>query len=91
MRALLAELVDIIAEQHESEKELIIQTEALNLVITAILMRLDDNVRAQLKNEINEAFAVQHSGVSSHAAETRMLQGAVEELFVFQTGRHQKK
>jgi len=91
MRALLAELVNIIAEQHESEKELIIQTEALNLVITAILMRLDDNVRAQLKNEINEAFAVQHSGVSSQAAEKRMLQGAVEELFVFQTGRHQKK
>lgn len=91
MRALLAELVNTIAEQHESEKELIIQAEALNIVVTAILMRLDDNVRAQLKNEINEAFAVQHSGVSSHAAETRMLHGAVEELFVFQTGRHQKK
>ncbi|MDU4844052.1 MAG: sigma-S stabilization anti-adapter protein IraP [Leclercia adecarboxylata] len=52
MKALLAELVDIIAEQHESEKEVIIQTEALNLVVAALLMRLDDSVRMQLKNEV---------------------------------------
>lgn len=91
MRALLAELVNIIAEQHESEKELVIQAEALKLVVTAILMRLDETVRAQLKNDINEAFAAQHSGNSSHTAEKCMLQCAVEELFTFQTVRHQKK
>jgi len=84
MRALLAELVDIIAERNESEKELIIQAEALKLVVAAILMRLDDTVRAQLKNEIDEAFTVQHRDVSSHTAEKRMLQGSVEELFSFQ-------
>ncbi|MDK4743875.1 sigma-S stabilization anti-adapter protein IraP (plasmid) [Leclercia adecarboxylata] len=83
MRALLAELVNTIAEQHESEKELIIQAEALNIVVTAILMRLDDNVRAQLKNEINEAFASQHGGHPSFTDETHILQRAVEELFNF--------
>lgn len=89
MRALLAELVNIIAEQHESEKELIIQAEALKLVVAAILMRMDDTVRVQLKNEINKAFAVQHSGDPSHTdeAEKRMLQCAVEELFTSQKGR----
>ena len=83
MRALLAELVNTIAEQHESEKELIIQAEALNIVVTAILMRLDDNVRAQLKNEINEAFAVQviafldHFGIADDDARVNPYGGAI--------------
>lgn len=91
MRALLAEMVNIIAEQHESEKELIIHAEALSLVVTAMLMRLDDTVRVQLKHDINEAFAAEHSGNSSHTAEKCMLQGAVEKLFTFQTCHHQDK
>ncbi|QXZ21800.1 hypothetical protein I6L75_21635 (plasmid) [Lelliottia amnigena] len=49
MRALLAEVVNIIAEQHKSEKEVIIQTEALNLVVTAMLMRMDGHVRMRQK------------------------------------------
>ena len=83
MRALLAELVDIIAEQHKSEKEVIIQTEALNLVVAAILMRLDDSVRMQLKNEIDEAFASQHGCCPAYTDETYILQRAVEELLNF--------
>jgi len=83
MRALLAELVDIIAEQHKSEKEVIIQTEALNLVVAAILMRLDDSVRMQLKNEIDESFASQHGCCPTYTDETHILQRAVEELFNF--------
>ena len=83
MRALLAELVDIIAEQHKSEKEVIIQTEALNLVVTAMLMRMDGHVRMQLKSEIDEAFASQHGGHPSFTDETHILQRAVEELFNF--------
>ncbi len=90
MRTLLAELVGIIVEQNDSEKELIIQAEVLKLVVAAFLMRLDDTGRVQLKNEINEAFAVQYRDVSSHTAEKRMLQGAVEELFSFQAGLNQK-
>lgn len=91
MRALLAELVNIIAEQHEAEKEVIIQTEALNLVVAAILMRLDDSVRMQLKSEIDEAFASQHGCSPSYTDETPILQRAVEELFDFNTRRHQEK
>ncbi|MDH6164819.1 hypothetical protein M2354_004581 [Leclercia adecarboxylata] len=83
MRALLAELVDIIAEQHKSEKEVIIQTEALNLVVAAILMRLDDSVRMHLKSEIDEAFASQHGCCPVYTDETHILQRAVEELFNF--------
>jgi len=83
MRALLAELVDIIAEQHKSEKEVIIQTEALNLDVAAILLRLDDSVRMQLKNEIDEAVASQHGCCPAYTDETYILQRAVEELFHF--------
>lgn len=60
MRVLVAELVNNIAEQHESEKGVIIQTEALNIIAAAIHMQLDDTPLVQLKNEINEGFASQH-------------------------------
>lgn len=91
MRALLAELVDVVAEQNKTEKELLIQTEALNQVVAAIIMQLDDTARVQLKDKIHEAFHVEHGGDSSHTAERRMLQCAVEELFTFQKGCHQKR
>lgn len=91
MRALLADLVNIIAEQHESAKEVSIQTEALNLVVAAILMRLDDTVRVQLKSEINEAFASQHGCCSSNRDEKHMLQCAVEKLFDFYTPPSREK
>ncbi|HBR1297848.1 TPA: hypothetical protein L9L20_004877 [Klebsiella pneumoniae] len=91
MRSLLAELVKRIAEQHQSEKEVIIQTEALNFFVAAILMRLDDTMRVQMKNVINEAFASENSSDSSCTSEKRMLQLAVEELFTFQKGPHQER
>lgn len=91
MRALLAELVNIIAEQHETEKVVIIQTEALNLIVAALLMRLDDSVRVQLKRGIDEAFASQHGGHPSYTDEKHMLLCAVEKLFNFYMGHHQKR
>ena len=86
MRALLAGLVNIIAEQHEAEKEVIIQTEALSLVVAALLTRLDDRVRVKMKNEINEGFNSQHGCYPSYTDEKHMLQCAVEKLFNFQRG-----
>jgi len=38
----------------------IIQTQALIIIVAAILMKLDDTTLVQLKNEINEGFASQH-------------------------------
>ncbi|UYM58244.1 sigma-S stabilization anti-adapter protein IraP [Leclercia adecarboxylata] len=91
MRALLAELVNIIAEQHETEKVVIIQTEALNLIVAALLMRLDDSVRVQLKRGIDEAFASQHGGHPSYTDEKHMLLCAVEKLFNFYMGPSPEK
>lgn len=85
MRELLAELVSNIAEKQESETQVFIQTEALNIVVAVLVMRLDEVVRVQLKNEINESFASQQTCRSQHADEKKILQSAVEKLF-----RHQE-
>lgn len=85
MRVLVAELVNNIAEQHESEKGVIIQTEALNIIAAAIHMQLDDTPLVQLKNEINEGFASQHECYSTYTDEKHILQCAVEDRFGLQT------
>ncbi|MDW2745266.1 sigma-S stabilization anti-adapter protein IraP [Atlantibacter subterraneus] len=80
MRAILAELVNNIAAQDTAMKEFIIQTEALHAVVAALVARLDEPTRLQLRDEINQAFTRQQNDDPSFSDEKRILSIAVEEL-----------
>lgn len=61
-------------------KEFIIQTEALHAVVAALVARLDEPTRLQLRDEINQAFTRQQNDDPSFSDEKRILSIAVEEL-----------
>ena len=80
MRAILAELVDNIAAQDTARKAFIIRTDALHIVVAALVARLDEPTRLQLRDEINQALTRQQNDNPSFNDENRLLLIAVEEL-----------
>lgn len=80
MRAILAELVNNIAAQDTAMKDFIIQTEALHVVVAALVARLDEPTRLQLIDEINQALNRQQNDNPLFSDENRILFMAVEEL-----------
>lgn len=61
-------------------KDFIIQTEALHVVVAALVARLDEPTRLQLIDEINQALTRQQNDNPLFSDENRILFMAVEEL-----------
>lgn len=56
MKNLIAELLVKLAEKEEESKELVAQVEALEIVVTALLRRLEQGERQQLVDSIEGAL-----------------------------------
>ncbi len=80
MRSLLAELVNSIAAQDTEIKAFIIRTEALHIVVAALIDRLDEPGRLQLRDGIRQALTRQQNDNPSFSDENSLLFMAVEAL-----------
>jgi len=56
MKNLIAELLVRLAEKEEESKELVAQVEALEIVVTALLRKLDGEQLQQMNTHISEAI-----------------------------------
>ncbi|WP_426445607.1 anti-adapter protein IraP [Siccibacter colletis] len=57
MKNLIAELLVKLAEKEDESKELVAQVEALEIVVTALLRRMEQSEQIALINGIEEAMA----------------------------------
>jgi hypothetical protein len=57
MKNLIAELLVKLAEKEDESKELVAQVEALEIVVTALLRRMEQSEQSALINGIEEAMA----------------------------------
>lgn len=56
MKNLIAELLIRLAEKEEESKELVAQVEALEIVVTALVRKLDEAQRQQINDSISDAM-----------------------------------
>ncbi|MDF7660599.1 anti-adapter protein IraP [Erwiniaceae bacterium L1_54_6] len=78
MKNLIAELLLKLAEKEEESKELVVQVEALEIVVTALLRKLEPEQLNDITSGIDVAMStVAHQEVSSDAI---LLRNYVEKL-----------
>jgi ribosomal protein L12E/L44/L45/RPP1/RPP2 len=78
MKNLIAELLLKLAEKEEASKELVVQVEALEIVVTALLRKLEPEQLNDITSGIDVAMStVAHQEVSSDAI---LLRNYVEKL-----------
>jgi len=80
MKSLIAELLVRLAEKEEESKELVTQVEALEIVVTAILRKLEVGQLQQITDNISQAMqsASDSQNVNSH--DSSMLNNYIQRL-----------
>lgn len=80
MKNLIAELLVRLAEKEEESKELVAQVEALEIVVTAILRKLEVGQLQQITDNISQAMqsASDSQNVDSH--DSSMLNNYIQRL-----------
>lgn len=78
MKNLIAELLITLAEKEEASKEQVVQIEALELVITAMLRMMPPEQHQSLVNSIDTAMI--HAGVDHKDHNAALLKNAVTRL-----------
>ncbi|MEH4661139.1 MULTISPECIES: sigma-S stabilization anti-adapter protein IraP [Enterobacteriaceae] len=80
MKALLADLLDKMAETDASDKACLVQLDAVAVVVQAMFSRLDEQRKFRIREEIHSAFekiAAEHT--TTHA-ELQLLRTATDNL-----------
>ena len=82
MKNLVAELLIRLAEKEAESKELVAQVEALEIVMTALLRKLDGEQLRQINESVNSAMqiaSVSDAG-TDHPEDVTLLQNYIQRL-----------
>ncbi|WP_338561523.1 anti-adapter protein IraP [Erwinia sp. E_sp_B04_7] len=84
MKNLIAELLVRLAEKEEESKELVAQVEALEIVVTALLRKLDSAQLQQISESITTAMdtATANSADTINPQDTVMLENYIQRLLL---------
>lgn len=81
MKNLIAELLVKLAEKEEESKELVAQVEALEIVVTALLRKLDGEQLQQINTHISEAMQTASSAMApDYTKDASLLESYIERL-----------
>ncbi|MTD27171.1 anti-adapter protein IraP [Erwinia sorbitola] len=81
MKNLIAELLVRLAEKEEESKELVAQVEALEIVVTALLRKLDSNQLQQINTSISEAMHTASTSMApDYTKDASMLENYIQRL-----------
>ncbi|VEC00323.1 Anti-adapter protein iraP [Cedecea lapagei] len=82
MKNLIAELLVKLAEKEEESKELVAQVEALEIVVTALLRRLDQGERSALVASIEGALDDASPKAAVPVQDTELLRQYLKKLLI---------
>jgi hypothetical protein len=82
MKNLIAELLVKLAEKEEESKELVAQVEALEIVVTALLRRLEQGERSALVASIEEALDDASPKTAVPVQDTELLRQYLKKLLI---------
>lgn len=84
MKNLIAELLVRLAEKEEESKELVAQVEALEIVVTALLRKLDNGQLQLISESITTAMetATANSADIINPEDTHMLESYIQRLLL---------
>ncbi|RWR00612.1 hypothetical protein ED28_17265 [[Pantoea] beijingensis] len=80
MKNLIAELLLKLAAKEEESKELTAQVEALEIVVTAMLRKMDEVQREEINAGIEDAIQKAAHDASANQQDASLLQGYVQKL-----------
>lgn len=80
MKNLIAELLVKLAEKEETAKELVAQVEALEIVVTALLVRMAPGEKQALTTSIDEALVLVNPAEQVSPLDQALLQQHLEKL-----------
>lgn len=80
MKNLIAELLLKLAAKEEEAKELTAQVEALEIVVTAMLRKMEEAQRQQLSDSIQTAMQKAADAAATPPDDATLLQGYIERL-----------
>ncbi len=82
MKNLIAELLVKLAEKEEESKELVAQVEALEIVVTALLRRLEQEERSALVTSIEGALDDASPKTAVPVQDTELLRQYLKKLLI---------
>ncbi len=80
MKNLIAELLVNLAQKEEEAKELTVQVEALEIVVTALLRRMAEDAQQRLIQDIETAMEQVKPGPLVDDRDTQLLQQYIKKL-----------
>jgi hypothetical protein len=80
MKALIAELLVKLAENDVASKETLIQVEALQIAVTALMNALDAQTRATISKQVNKALDQAAEDAATNPDDLIKLRGCLYEL-----------
>lgn len=84
MESLIANLIEELSKEGETQKQAYLQISAMRIVISAIFAGLDDTTRQDIRNQIIEAF--EHLEFTDHlSTESDKLRNTTLKLLEFGT------
>ncbi|EJF32638.1 MULTISPECIES: anti-adapter protein IraP [Enterobacteriaceae] len=83
MKNLIAELLVKLAEKEEESKELVAQVEALEIVVTALLRRLEQGERSALVASIEGALDDASPKTAVPVQDTELLRQYLKKLLIY--------
>jgi len=82
MKNLISELLSKLAEKEEESKEFVAQIEALEIVVTAILCRMDNNDRQAMVTHIQNALKEASPTEAVTSRDTELLKQYLDKLLM---------
>ncbi|MGB9097493.1 anti-adapter protein IraP [Erwinia sp.] len=82
MKNLIAELLVRLAEKEEESKELVAQVEALEIVVTALLRKLDSSQFQQITDSITTAMATATKSEAINPEDSSLLENYIQRLLL---------
>ncbi|WP_428945374.1 anti-adapter protein IraP [Pantoea sp. FN060301] len=80
MKNLIAELLVKLAEKEEASKELVAQVEALEIVVTALLRKIDGEQLQQINESISSALKTAKDNEKIDPDDTSLLENYIQRL-----------
>lgn len=80
MKYLIAELLVRLAEKEEESKDLVAQVEALEIVVTALLRKLEGEQLKAINESITTAMKTAASAAVEHPEDASLLEGYIQRL-----------
>ncbi|MEM6160530.1 anti-adapter protein IraP [Erwinia sp. P6884] len=80
MKNLIAELLVKLAEKEEASKELVAQVEALEIVVTALLRKIDGDQLQQINESISSALKTATDDATIDPGDTSLLENYIQRL-----------